>query len=152
MKTVLSFRSSLCRALLQLRVGNQEVEAVSMKGMEVRRRLRVCLTEVRIYLVDTRRWMRTDQRAGEQSINLSGEETHHRHLSCATIQPRLSLYVPRERRDAVRILNWSHIPASSESACCSVPSSCKKAESTACLTTHRQERSFLPLQSVDVFD
>ena len=24
------------------------------------------------------------------------EETHHRHLSCATIQSRLSLYVPRE--------------------------------------------------------
>ena len=39
-----------------------------------------------------------------------------------------------------------------KACCCSVPSSCKKAESTACLTTHRQERSLLPLQSVDVFE
>ena len=55
MKTVLSFRSSLRRAVLRLRAGNQEEAAFSMKDMEAGRRLRVCLTEVHMYLVGTRK-------------------------------------------------------------------------------------------------
>ena len=54
MKTVLSFRSLLRRVVLQLRAGDQEEKAFSVKDMEVGEKLRVCLTEVRRYLADTR--------------------------------------------------------------------------------------------------
>ena len=115
-----------------------------MKGMEVGRKLRVCLTEVRMNLVDTRRWTRRDQRAGEWSINLSGEK---RRITDIFLAQRYNLAFPSmfhgSHANVVCILNWSYTPACSESACCSVPSSCKKAESTACLTKHRQERSIL---------
>ena len=54
MKIVLSLRSSLSRVVHQLRTSNQEEGAFSKKDVEVGRRLRVYLTEVRRYLVDTR--------------------------------------------------------------------------------------------------
>ena len=115
-----------------------------MKDMEVGRRLRVSLTELRMCLVDTRRWTRRDQRAGEWSINLSGEK---RRITDIFLAQRYNLAFPSmfhgSHANVVRILNWSYTPACSESASCSVPSSCKKAESTACLTIHRQERSIL---------
>ena len=112
--------------------------------MEVGQKLRVCLIEVRRYFVATRTWMWTYQRAGEESINLSGEK---RRITDIFLAQRYNLAFPSmfhgSHANVVRILNWSYTPACSESACCSVPSSCKKAESTACLTKHRQERSIL---------
>ena len=62
MKTVLSICSSLRRAVLQLRAGNQEEGFFLKKDMGVEQRLRVCLTEVHMYLVDVGRQM---QMAGE---------------------------------------------------------------------------------------
>ena len=52
--------------------------------------------------------------------------------------------------DAVYILNWSHTPARSESACCSAPTTCKKAENMACAQGHTGKKGpIFTLQSID---
>ena len=122
-----------------------------MKGMEVGRRLRVCLTEVRMNLVDTRRWTRRDQRAGEWSINLSGEK---RRITDIFLAQRYNLAFPSmfhgSHANVVRILNWSYTPACSESACCSAPTNCKKAENMACAQGRTGKKGpFFTLQSID---
>ena len=152
---VLPFRSSLRRVAHQLRTSNQEEGAFSKKDVEVGRRLRVYLTEVRRYLVDTRMWMWTDQRAGGQSIDLLGEEKIHVTDIFHAQRYNLSFpSIPYESDARMQSVSWIDptLLQDLKACCCSVPSSCKKAESTACLTTHRQERSLLPLQWVDVFD
>ena len=52
MKIILSFRSSLRRAALQLQAGDQE-EGFSNEGYGSGAKATACLTEVRRYLVDT---------------------------------------------------------------------------------------------------
>ena len=53
MKIILLFRSSLRRAALQLQAGDQE-EGFSNEGYGSGAKVTVCLTDVRMYLVDPR--------------------------------------------------------------------------------------------------
>ena len=69
------------------------------------------------------------------------EKSRHRHLSCATVQSRLSLYVLRKPCECN--LHLELIPHSCKFECarCSAPTSSKKADQHP--TTHGQERSIL---------
>ena len=151
-KKVLSFRSSLHQVVLQLWVGS-EVVAFSMKDMEVGRRWRVCLTEVRRYLADT--WTRTDQRAGKQSINLLGEKK--RHVTDIFLAQPYNHALPSmfygSDVDIVCIMNWSYTPACSERARRSAHRLARKLRAWPVPNdTQARKVSFFTLQPVIVLD
>ena len=143
MKTVLSICSSLHWAVLQPLTGNQEKQAFSMKDMEVGWRLRVCLTEVRMNLVDTRRWTRRDQRAGEWSINLSGEKRRITNIFLVQwYNLAFSSMFYGGDANAVCILDWPYTPAGYESAYCSAQQLQFKILND-CVNRHRPNFQFL---------
>ena len=76
--------------MLQLRAGNQEEEAFSMKDMEVGRRLRVSLTEVRMYLVVLENSQSIcEERRGASPTSFLSNDTISPFPLCSTIAIRM---------------------------------------------------------------